>query len=229
VPLEGQAYVWTFDGAEPLIATDIGPYLLRWHTSGLKTVMLAVTIDGCSDTEFHQVVVNPTPDVKILNKPEPVCIGDKIYLQATGGVKYDWSPADSILHSPEGRLYAQILKPSIYEVKVTNEFNCIDSASIYYEHVEPCCNFSYPNAFTPNIDGRNDKFHVITYGNQKEFELSIYNRWGQRVYYGLDPNQGWDGTYGGKPCDAGTYFYYVNDLCFTGHRETTKGEVLLNK
>jgi gliding motility-associated-like protein len=226
-PLSIQRFLWDFDGADPLNGTGRGPYILRWNTSGTKTITLAVDIDGCTDTQRHEVVVNPIPDVKILNKPEAVCIGDKIFLEATGGVKYEWSPEDSMLHTPEGRLYVQILKPSVYAVTVTNEFNCIDSASINYAIVEPCCNFAYPNAFTPNADGRNDKFRVITYGNQREFELSIYNRWGQRVYYGIDSKQGWDGTYGGKPCDAGTYFYYVNALCFTGHQETTKGTVIL--
>jgi gliding motility-associated-like protein len=228
-PMDGQTFAWNFDSADPPTGSGNGPYLLRWATSGTKMVMLAVAIDGCTDTARHEVVVHPIPAVDILNVPGPVGIGDKISLAATGGVKYEWTPEDSMLHTPDGRLYVQILKPSIYKVKVTSEFGCIDSEAIDYRIVEPCCNFSYPNAFTPNIDGHNDKFHVVTYGNDKEFELSIYNRWGQRVYYGIDPKQGWDGTYGGKPCDAGTYFYYVKALCFTGHEEVKKGEVLLVK
>jgi gliding motility-associated-like protein len=227
--MTGQGFAWDFDGANPLTGTDKGPYILRWDSSGVKTVSLAVSIDGCTDTQVHEVVVHPIPDIEILTVPHPVCIGDKVYLDATGGVKYLWTPEDSMLHAPDGRLYVQILKPSIYKVTVTSVFGCIDSAAIDYKVVEPCCQFSYPNAFTPNIDGHNDKFHVVTYGNQKEFELSIYNRWGQRVYYGIDPLQGWDGTYGGKPCDAGTYFYYVKALCFTGHEEVRKGDVLLVK
>jgi gliding motility-associated-like protein len=61
------------------------------------------------------------------------------------------------------------------------------------------------------------------------YELSIYNNWGQRVYYGLDANEGWDGTFDGKPCDAGTYFYYLNATCFTGHQESRKGDLMLVK
>ena len=91
----------------------------------------------------------------------------------------------------------------------------------------PCCGFSYPDAFTPNGDGRNDRFRVVSYGNQAQFGLSIYNNWGQRVYYGLDPAEGWDGLFGGKPCDAGTYYYFVSATCFTGRRESHKGSLVL--
>jgi gliding motility-associated-like protein len=86
---------------------------------------------------------------------------------------------------------------------------------------------SYPNAFTPNGDGRNDRFRIVTYGNQLRYELSIYNNWGQRVYYGLDAQEGWDGMFRGKPCEAGTYFYYLNATCFTGKQETHKGDLVL--
>jgi hypothetical protein len=46
-----------------------------------------------------------------------VCIGDKIYLRADGGLSYVWSPADSILANANGEIYAQILKPTVYRVK----------------------------------------------------------------------------------------------------------------
>jgi gliding motility-associated-like protein len=67
----------------------------------------------------------------------------------------------------------------------------------------------------------------VTYGNHLQYELSIYNNWGQRVYYGLDAKDGWDGKFNGKPCDIGTYFYYLNATCFTGYKETYKGTVML--
>lgn len=226
-PFSDQKYAWDFDGADIAKASGPGPYTLRYGTPGTKHLTLTVDLDGCTDTRDTNVLVHPAPDASITNAPGPVCIGDKVYLEATGGVTYAWTPFDSLRYAPDGRMYAQILNPITYSVKVRSEFGCVDSALIAYSKVEPCCTFGYPNAFTPNGDGRNDRFRIVTYGNHMTYELSIYNRWGQRVYYGLDAKQGWDGNYSGKPCDAGSYFYYLNAQCFTGHQETYKGDVTL--
>jgi gliding motility-associated-like protein len=228
-PFGAQRYIWSFDGADIPAASGPGPYVLRWSKAGMKRVSLTVDLDGCSDTRSQDIRVMPVPDVRITNAPGPVCIGDKIYLKATGGDKYFWMPQDSILFTPDGSMYAQILKPTVYRVTAVSDYGCMDSAAITYGEVEPCCNFAYPNAFSPNGDGRNDRFRIVTHGNHLRYELSIYNNWGQRVYYGLDANEGWDGRFNGKPCDAGTYFYYLNATCFTGHTESHKGDSMLVK
>jgi gliding motility-associated-like protein len=228
-PLEQLQFAWDFDGADTPFASGPGPYVRRWMTPGLKHVTLSMLYEGCTGRRSLDIMVHPVPDARINNAPGPVCIGDKIFLTASGGEKYTWLPKDSVQFNPDGRMYAQILQPSVYRVMVTSEFGCVDSAAISYSVVEPCCNFAYPNAFTPNGDGRNDRFRIVTYGNHLEYELSIYNNWGQRVYYGLDAKEGWDGTFNGKPCDAGTYFYYLNAKCFTSHQERHKGSLMLVK
>ncbi len=75
----------------------------------------------------------------------------------------------------------------------------------------------FPNAFTPNKDGRNDVF-------LKDYDLVIYNRWGQELYKGIE---GWDGTYNGKKVSPGTYFYIVELENITDKNTTVKGTVLL--
>jgi gliding motility-associated-like protein len=40
--------------------------------------------------------------------------------------------------------------------------------------------------------------------------MSIYNRWGERVFYTTDPKVGWRGTVNGKPADAATYVWIVD-------------------
>jgi gliding motility-associated-like protein len=227
-PLDGQKYAWVFEGADKATATGPGPYVLSWQDSGRKHLSLTVEYNGCVDTRTRELMVYPAPDAKILNDPATVCIGDKLQLYGTGGVSYMWTRNDTLLKDIETpNLNFQIIKPERFMLYVKSEYGCRDSAAIAFYDIQPCCNFSYPNAFTPNNDGRNDIFHVITYGNQLEYELSIYNRWGQRVYYGHDPKQGWNGMYNGKVCDAGTYFYYLAAKCFTGRAETQKGELML--
>jgi gliding motility-associated-like protein len=167
------------------------------------------------------------PQTVIVNNPDTICLGDTIYLQATGGVEYTWSPTDRILSDNEGNLFTRLMSPGSFTVRVVNEFGCVDSTSVTYSNIEPCCQYSYPNAFTPNGDGKNDGFKVITYGNSWSYKLAIYNRWGQLVFLSYDPAQYWDGTQYGKPCDAGTYFYFFNGRCVTGGTDEHQGDVTL--
>lgn len=75
----------------------------------------------------------------------------------------------------------------------------------------------FPNAFTPNGDGVNDVF-------LKDYELLIFNRWGQKLYEGME---GWDGTYNGDKVSAGTYYYIVTLKNITDRDSQIKGNVLL--
>ena len=68
-----------------------------------------------------------------------------------------------------------------------------------------------PNTFTPNNDEFNHQLvsclNGIEYFN---FEMKIYNRWGQIVFVTNDKNQFWDGTYNGKNLPIGTYYYIID-------------------
>jgi gliding motility-associated-like protein len=75
----------------------------------------------------------------------------------------------------------------------------------------------FPNAFTPNGDGRNDLF-------LKGYDLVVLNRWGQELYRGVD---GWDGTFDGKKVSPGTYFYILTLQNITERENIIKGTVLL--
>lgn len=92
-----------------------------------------------------------------------------------------------------------------YSFKVGNEF----TVYLYVETVNGCKDSTLktilvkektrvyiPNAFTPNSDGVNDGFRsVFDYQTVKEFQLEIYNRWGERIFITDDPEEYWDGTY----------------------------------
>jgi len=70
--------------------------------------------------------------------------------------------------------------------------------------------FWVPTAFTPNGDGLNDVFKVTAIGiSSSAFSLKIFNAWGEFIYQTTDPNQGWDGTFHGKPSPEGPYLYII--------------------
>jgi gliding motility-associated-like protein len=83
---------------------------------------------------------------------------------------------------------------------------------------------SVPSAFSPNGDGRNDVFHVITNYPLDNFSMRVYNRWGQCVFYDTHYQAGWDGS----RADVGTYFYRIAyQRPFTQEMVELKGDVAL--
>lgn len=67
-----------------------------------------------------------------------------------------------------------------------------------------------PNAFSPNGDGINDKWNIKALTSYSNYELSVFNRYGQIVFTTKDYSKPWDGTYNGKPLPVGTYYYLIN-------------------
>jgi gliding motility-associated-like protein len=69
--------------------------------------------------------------------------------------------------------------------------------------------FYMPNTFTPDGDEWNQVWQpVITSGiDPADFELYIYNRWGEIIWESRSIFDGWDGTYNNKQCTEGVYFY----------------------
>lgn len=230
-PLIDAQYQWNFDGGITDQNTGIGPHVVHWLQPGDKTIGLKVSLNGCADTTTNKLSVYPQPTVSILNKAETLCYGDKVYLltQTSGGgaFQYTWTPKAYIFTDPDGAIYTRVLTPTTYVVKGTNEYNCSGEDSIRYDDIRPCCKFSYPDAFTPNGDGRNDGFHIITYGNDLKYELQIFDRWGQKVFTSYNQSDAWDGTLDGKPCEIGTYYYFFKAQCMTGQNEEHKGEITL--
>ena len=102
----------------------------------------------------------------------------------------------------------QFQQPGTYSISltVTNEISgCASTDSSSTISVSDAA-LEFPNAFTPNGDGVNDVF-LPAFRSLKSYELTIYNRWGRRIFTSSDPTSGWDGTENGKKAAAGTYFF----------------------
>ena len=94
-------------------------------------------------------------------------------------------------------------------------------------NAKPCCEVFFPNVFSPNNDGKNDVFKVVTVGHHEIANFRVVNRWGQTVFETKDERRGWDGTYNGKDQEMGTYFYYIKYVCSGNQYQEQKGEVML--
>ncbi len=104
-----------------------------------------------------------------------------------------------------------------YKVMIESQYGCFGEDSVYVLFIsappppEPINDhFHIPNAFTPNGDGLNDEFKLISKSdNISAFKLHIYNRWGQMVFESNDIPNGWDGKIKGEDAPAGTYVYRI--------------------
>jgi gliding motility-associated-like protein len=103
----------------------------------------------------------------------------------------------------------------------------IDSAQYGNESIpgniicaDNCPYYWLPNVFTPNNDGKNDKFIPFPYRFIESVDLIIYNRWGIEVFRTTDPDIKWDGKVAdtGEPASEGTYYYIctVNTIRLSG-------------
>jgi gliding motility-associated-like protein len=104
------------------------------------------------------------------------------------------------------------VKQGNYSVTITDSYsNCpiIIDTTVWY----PLDDIYFPNAFSPNGDGINDEF--CTYmGPEVElnnFELKIFDRWGEEVFSTTDPAGCWDGNFRGKPMPQGSYAYFFRN------------------
>jgi len=115
-----------------------------------------------------------------------------------------------------------------YSLMVEANGGCGDTATVLVDVFTP---LAIPNAFTPNGDGRNDRFYVLGGPVNSVVEsFGVFNRWGQEVFKAHDTapgdaSAGWDGRVNGSLAPLGTYVYVVIMRFATGARQMYKGTV----
>ncbi len=95
-----------------------------------------------------------------------------------------------------------------YNSEVTSMSNQIDVRGASYVWV--------PNAFSPNDDNHNPNFkpsvqfmYLVNNGTYRDYEMKIYNRWGEELFRTNEVTLGWDGTYKQKDCEMESYLYHI--------------------
>jgi gliding motility-associated-like protein len=90
-----------------------------------------------------------------------------------------------------------------------NQYQCPDTLSVNIR-VKEVPSLFIPNSFTPNGDGLNDVFlAVLNDHDLSDFELRVFDRWGQQLFSSNDPLVGWDGTFKGSVVKMEVYVYMV--------------------
>lgn len=172
------------------------------------TYTLSVTGPGCGPVmDEVTVTVHPLP-IADAGPNDTITVGSSTQLTATGGIQYTWTPSTGLSNVS---IYNPIANPTVtttYYVTVTDVFGCVNIDSMTVTVIEP--NFWLPTAFTPNGDQQNDVLYAHGEGIDN-FELGVYNRWGELIWSTKDIMVGWDGRrqIGGQELPEGAYVYYV--------------------
>ena len=85
--------------------------------------------------------------------------------------------------------------------------------------------FAVPGGISPNDDNINDTWLPLGFENYPNATVTVFNRWGQEVFYATPQMEPWDGTFDGKALPTADY-YYIIDL---GDGQKFSGVVTLKK
>lgn len=197
-------------------------------TPGFYTDTLR-TANGCDSViTFLTLRPAPPPAIQLSKSNDVNCILGISKLNATGGAKYLWSPAETLNNATIPNPVASPSATTVYRVTVTTSKGCVGEDSIIVKVAANATNnnIQLPNAFTPNGDGLNDCFSVRFLGQISNLKLSVYDRWGNKVFYATNPSQCWDGTYKGNKLKSDVFIYQLNGTTVCG-AVSKKGTVTL--
>ena len=217
-------FIWDFGDGSPLDSANYSP-AHAYQKPGNYTASLY----AFRDTQSCKVLVKKVPvsvvsapvadfgfkNDSLFCAPGPVSI---INLSKNADA-YQWAFSDgrtSDVQSP-----SLPFEPGLYSVKLvaTKGGVCRDSVERMAAFVVATCQMDIPEAFTPNGDGIGDRYTLFGNGIREINALRIRNRWGELVFEAKNippgsqqPNESWDGTFGGKPVPSDMYIYEAEVL-----------------
>lgn len=202
---------------------------LMWQDGSTSTLYTISESENLSIqiTDANNCISQANIEVTENSNPQPQITGSPILYTGQSTTlssdplfaNYEWSNGEtssSIIVTTEG----------LYTLTVTDENNCKGFADLNVWETT-LDTLLVPSAFTPNDDGQNDVFQLISSGNITQFSMQIFNRWGQLVFISKDIGTGWDGKFNGENAPLGVYLYSIEAVLENGQIPVLKGNVTL--
>ena len=151
---------------------------------------------------------------------------------STGATQYIWDFGDGTEISNEfSPTHTFVVEPEqnfLVTLVAISEHGCVDSITKVILMEKGVILYA-PNSFTPDGNQFNPVFlPIVTSGVDKnQYELEIFNRWGESVFKSTDTEQGWDGTYKGQKVPTGSYVYKIFASGLTGKKVQKEGALTL--
>ncbi len=231
--------LWTF--GNNTTSTVCGTSSTIYPLPGVYDVTLQVTSnEGCvgSTTINSMIEAFNYPTANFGFSPSVITVLDPTVTfldsSSTDVTSFEWNFSDTALlgtSNLENPIYVfpdSIPNTFYVQLIVTNANGCTDTAynSILMNGV---FNFYMPNAFTPNGDGNNDFFFPKGEGvDVNNYDMYIFDRWGERIFETTDFIKQWDGTHMNTPLKGDVYVWKViTKDQYTNKKYTYTGHVTL--
>lgn len=172
--------------------------LQSYFAEGGQYWVSATNYDGCSLTDtFNLEVISPGDSIPIFPDTS-FCLSEPLLLRTPAGFTATW---------PNGSDSLYLVEES-ETIKLLIGNGCEDTSYYFQATLENCsCEVKIPDAFTPNGDGLNDIFKPVTECNYLQYELSIFDRWGKKLFQTTETGRGFDGNFNGRKLGGGVYLY----------------------
>ena len=178
-------------------------------TSGTFIDTLKMSSSGCDSIVTLELHVHPQPDTLWISQIGDPCRLGYIVLRAHGNGPFMWDNGqmtDTLVIATSRTVTLKSFSACGFkEVDYAVEEDCLPETGT------PPNRIYIPNVFTPNGDNVNDTFFIQGSGIL-EYEILIFNRWGEKLFHSDDINDPWDGTYRNQQIADGVYVYVVNYL-----------------
>ena len=212
---------------------------------GLDTIVYTYTQSSCLFDDTVYVPVYPRPSLITVVEGRPnvnyqfheLCEGDSIIdlYEATSsfGGYNEWYVFGDTLQGPTINITWDTEGMFSFSV-VRWDNGCVSFPEIIDVNIELCPEelIYIPNSFTPNGDEFNQRFSpVFTAGfDPNDFNMKIYNRWGEIIWETYDHKSSWDGSYNNKMCPDGAYNWVITfGHPKTGLRKEIRGNLNISK
>ncbi len=167
-----------------------------------------VSLGDCPSTsDSTGVVINALPDTFNAANNGPLCMGEDLQLFAdtVANASYFWTGPGGFSDSQQNPTILQADELADGEYQITATIGGCSISAVTTTSLYDCCNVTVPDAFTPNGDHLNDVFELFAPCDPKDFEMKIFNRWGELMYFSNQMNNFWDGKYKGEDVKQGIY------------------------
>jgi gliding motility-associated-like protein len=187
---------------------------------------------GCNNDTIITLGVNPNPIQITVQTTTPIACksfgnGGALTAFVNGGTtpySYIWNTTTPI----QTTATASSLVAGTYNVLVMDATGCTGSALAELRGDDTCCDVSVPNAFTPNGDGLNDVFRLISGADITLLNFAILDRWGNRTFQTNTPTTSWNGRINNIDAEGGSYYWVITYVCnSTQETITLSGDVML--
>ena len=213
-------FEWNFE--DGTTSTEPEP-IHEFSEPGIYNVKLTAQGDGGEHYDYEIITVYELPEPEFTTTPKYVMLPDQpvqFFNSTRNGNTYIWDFGDGE-YSTQLNPYHQYTKEGIYDVKLIafSSQMCADSIIKYQDvEVSGAGYIKYPNAFIPSDESPEDGsyptpddvdnvFHPIWHG-VKEYDLWIFNRWGEQLFHSTDVNVGWNGRYANNGTELGQDVYF---------------------